>query len=273
MPRLPLAALTISVISAVAVPLLAPPAAASPEEPPSGTLIERMREADRAIVLGDIGALRGVHDVLAAGLEKPGEGSSPRRYAMAYAAWRLNHLLESHEGKGGLKEGRPLLENAEVVLRALVEEHPEDAEAHALLGSVVGEQIGNSMWRGMRLGPKASGSLETAFGLAEGNPRVALQRGISFLFTPSLFGGGLDKAEAELRRAEALFQKEPGKGEWPKWGRVDAHIWLGIALVKKERFDEAREAYDRALALEPEYHWVREVLVPELETRAAKRKR
>src|SRR5262245_4173978 len=180
MPRLLLTALTVSVISAVAGPLLEPAPAASPDEPLPGALTERMREADRAIVLDDVGALRSIHDALSAGLEKPGEDSSPRRYAMAYVAWRLNHLLTNHEGKEGMKEARALLENAEVVLRALVEEHPEDAEAHALLGSVLGELIGNSVWRGMRLGPKASGSLETAFGLAEGNPRVALQRGISF---------------------------------------------------------------------------------------------
>lgn len=39
---------------------------------------------------------------------------------------------------------------------------------------------------------------------------------------------------------------------------------MGKVMVKKGDFERARAYYDEALALEPDYHWVNETLLPEL---------
>ena len=226
---------------------------------------------ERAVVQGDIAVVRDVRRQLLSGLEEATDSAlGMRRYAFGYVSWRLNHLLQDDEDKRIRKEGRRMLEEAQRVLQKLLEDEPGNAEAHALHGSVLGEQIGRSMWRGMRLGPKASAALNTAHGLDKENPRIALQRGISFLFTPRLFGGGLNKAEKELRRAVALFQEEPASLGWRDWGRADAHIWLGQALTMMKEHGAAREEYNKALALEPNYQWVSAALLPALAEQEAK---
>ncbi len=242
-----------------------PPISPSAEAPGvPGDLADLIRRCERAVVVGDGGTLREARTRLSVLLHREGGRPSPaERYAFAYVTWRLNHWMGYHEGGNG-EAGREILEEAQEVLEQLVEEEPGNAEAHALLGSVIGEQIGNSMWLGMRLGSRAQGALETAHDLDQKNARVALQRGIGFIFTPRLFGGGVDRAEGELRRAAALFALEPETSPWPNWGRADVHVWLGIILMKREEYPGARRELEAALAIEPEYHWVRDVLLPEL---------
>ena len=82
-----------------------------------------------------------------------------------------------------------------------------------------------------------------------------------------MFGGGADKAEAELTEAQKLFEQEPPDRAWPNWGRAEVLAWLGQTMVKKKDFERAREYYQEALALEPNYAWVRDMLLPALEKR------
>ena len=73
--------------------------------------------------------------------------STEDRYRMAYLDWRIGQLLPD----GTKKEKRRLLKRAQHQLELLLEIDPGHAEAHALRGSVIGEQI-TGMWSGMRLG-------------------------------------------------------------------------------------------------------------------------
>jgi Flp pilus assembly protein TadD len=120
----------------------------------------------------------------------------------------------------------------------------------------------------MLLGPRASGALDKAAEIAPDNPRVVVLQGISAFNTPALFGGGTEKAERLLRRSLTLFAREPADRPWPNWGRFDAHVWLGQALLGKGDRAGARAEYDRALTLAPGSRWVRSVLLPAIENNA-----
>lgn len=183
-----------------------------------------------------------------------------RAYTLAYVNTRLSPILP---GSGKAERGK-LLEEAEAALRLTLRANPQDAEAHALLGAVYGAQISLTPLKALTLGPRVASAFAEAEKLAPGNPRVSLQKGISLFFVPRAFGGGPEASLRELRRAEALFAREPAGKPWPNWGRPDVLAWLGRALAEKGDREAARAAYERALALEPEYVWVRRVLIPEL---------
>ena len=117
----------------------------------------------------------------------------------------------------------------------------------------------------MRLGPRAWKLLDSAIALDPDDPRVRLVNGMSRLNAPRPFGGGASRGEAELRRAVALFAKDTASAPRPTWGRVDAHIWLAIALAELERKSEARNELQRALALAPGHVWVVRELLPKLD--------
>lgn len=185
------------------------------------------------------------------------------RYAAAYIAWRMANLPDVPKS-----ERSDLLADAVAQLQQVVTRNPNDAEAHALLGSVYGLQIAASpMIRGMTLGPRASAALSRAADIDAQNPRVLLLQGVSAFNTPAMFGGGKDEAERLLRRSLDRFGVEPADKPWPNWGRFDAHVWLGQAMVDKGDRTGARAEYDKARLLAPNSGWLRYVLLPALDGR------
>ncbi|MCY3842347.1 MAG: tetratricopeptide repeat protein [Acidobacteria bacterium] len=247
-------------IAFVAVVVLAAPARAQEFTDVWPGLVAR---TERAYVHGDASEMIAVRttlqELLHTGLS--GAQRSLARYTVAYLNWRLFTVPDSVPAD----ERDDLLDEAVTLLREDLEDDDGNAESHALLASVYGLQIGSSRWRGIFLGRRASAASDRALELAPGNPRVLLLGGVGKLNTPRMFGGGEDVAESLLRRAVAAFRTEPPGRPWPRWGRIDAHAWLGQVMARRGDFDAARRHYRDALAIEPAFGWVRGVLLPALD--------
>lgn len=220
-------------------------------------------DLDRSVVAGDVQGMTTARDAARQRLDEapPGEARARLRYLLAYANWRLLGADPAPEGD----ERDALADEAESMLRANLDARDGDVEAHALLGAVYGMKIGSSIWRGITIGRRASRAFDEARTIDEGNPRFLLLKGLDVYHRPARFGGGLDRAERWLRSAVGFFAAQPSGAPWPDWGRRDAHAWLGRTLARLGDPDAAREQYERALAIEPGYAWVRDVLLPDLD--------
>ena len=181
-------------------------------------------------------------------------------------------LLSHHLAETFYRESTALMETDEDRAQALLEEAQEvldvvvegdaPAETHALRASVIGMRI-TGMIKGMTLGPRAEAALDRAKELDPGHPLVWLSSGISTLHKPGFMGGGADAAIEELERGiELLETHEPVRGH-ARGGGAELWAWVGIAHMRANRPAEARAAFERALELEPEFGWVRHVLLPE----------
>jgi tetratricopeptide (TPR) repeat protein len=192
----------------------------------------------------------------------PGQRDAWLHYDLAYALHRRASAMIVDERA---REAKPLLEEA-VEMAARSRALGGGVHALALEGTVTGQLAGASgALKAMRLGPRAFRLLDEAVAAAPQDPRVALLNGITRLNAPRAFGGGPEKGEPELRRAIRLFGGDRNRTPLPQWGRVDAHIWLGIALFEMERHADARTELQRALAMEPTHRWVSTQLLPELD--------
>jgi tetratricopeptide (TPR) repeat protein len=140
-------------------------------------------------------------------------------------------------------------------------------ETQALLASCYGTLAGRGMMAGMRWGNRASDARERALAAGPNNPRVLLLTAISAFYTPAMWGGGRDKAMTHLRAAIAAFEQDRPAAPAPAWGRSEAYAWLGQFERAAGRVAEARAAYERALAIDPEFTWVRQVLLPQVNAR------
>lgn len=145
-------------------------------------------------------------------------------------------------------------------------EQDEDfAETYALLASMYGRKMGVKPQLGMFLGPRTSKLMEKANQMAPDNPRIVLLQATSDYFTPESWGGDKEKALKGFRRATELYADESVENPvMPEWGHSEAYAWLGIALMKKEQYDGAGAAFQKALEVDSDFAWVREVLIPQL---------
>jgi tetratricopeptide (TPR) repeat protein len=190
----------------------------------------------------------------------PGDGVA--LHYKGYALYRKASALAND--RSSKKEFKSLLQQADRTLdeSAAAIEWPETV---ALRSAVIGQLIPLSgMLAVVRLGPRSNGLMDRAMKLGPDNPRVWLLRGISAVYKPSQFGGGLGNAERDLKKAIELFDGDAPAAQHPAWGYAEAWAWLGRVYADQKRVDEARAAYAKALEIAPELPWVSKELIPAL---------
>jgi tetratricopeptide (TPR) repeat protein len=182
------------------------------------------------------------------------------RYYLGYCDYRLATFYQQQTNKDMLAKH---LEEAIKHLEAAVKLNNKLAEAYALLSSCYGQKIGLAPMLGMTLGPRAGMTMQSALQLEPNNPRVILLEAIGNYYKPPMFGGSKEVALAGFKRAAELFEKEQLKDPLqPDWGKPEAYAWIGVAYLDKNDNAAARAALEKALAVAPDYGWVKNYLFP-----------
>jgi len=221
---------------------------------------------EHASLRGDAAALAEAVKPLAAALARA-PNDPVLLYTRAYAHYASSALHRWPSNPAALQK---CFESA-VALLERVKGAPWETEATALQGSILGELIGlKGGLAGMTLGPKSSRLLARAAQAAPNNPRLLLFRGISLLSTPTMWGGDPVEGAKLLQQAVDRFASDNAAAPGPHWGRADALTWLGIAKQKAGDTAGARTAWQQALAIEPDYEWVKFALLPSLGQKAPK---
>jgi tetratricopeptide (TPR) repeat protein len=213
----------------------------------------------------DIGALVRARSLFAQAAEGP--DAYLAHYYAALAANRAATLLMDEDAD----RADQFIDDAIERLERSAELNADFAEAPILLSSVYGTKIAVRPRMAMVLSPRAQRAVEDAERLDASNPRLALVRGISLYHTPEQWGGSKRDALEHLDRAICQFQEADGDpGLAPSWGYDEALAWKGMTLLALGRADDAVQAYGQALRVNPEYAWVREVLLPQARRKAGR---
>jgi uncharacterized spore protein YtfJ len=122
---------------------------------------------------------------------------------------------------------------------ALLAKDPDNADLHAWKGHIMGSLAQGNPANMMKYGMGASQEYETALKLDPDNADGHFGRGMVRLMAPPGFGGDLDGAIEDF---EAAVAKRPF---------AEAYFRLGTALQKKGETQKAKDAYKKALELEP----------------------
>jgi tetratricopeptide (TPR) repeat protein len=183
-------------------------------------------------------------------------------YYLAYADYRLCIM---HVSQNDNNNASQYIDDGIAHLERSVELQPKCAESHALLASLYGFKIGLKWYLGMTLGPKAGSSFDKAVEIDSLNPRVYLLLGISKYYTPSIFGGGMDKAKFNLSKSIKLYENYSASDSLlPNWGHEEAYAWLGKIYMEGKEYQKADEQFEKALKVNPKCSWVKYVLKKEL---------
>jgi tetratricopeptide (TPR) repeat protein len=185
----------------------------------------------------------------------------------ALATWRVVPRLQDDDQKRALAIGEDGLAHCEQALKA----DPKHAMALGLKGALQGMLIGLKPAMMMAWGMESGANLRRAMELAPGEPRLKLLSAIGTFHTPVAFGGGAKKAMPEIDEAITLFERAATPDSTaPDWGREDAWTWKGVAHQRLGENTAARDAFRRALELNPSTAWVKHVLLPGIEAEIAK---
>lgn len=159
-------------------------------------------------------------------------------------------------------KGKQHLAKAEKHLSAFLKTNKSSAEGHALMSGILGMKIGFSPMSGMWLGPRSNSHLRKAMAADKNCPQAWHQKASSLYHTPAAFGGDIEASIEHYRKAVTLY--ESGSDLATSWEYLDALAWLGQAYRKNGQKAQAKEAYEKALAVEPDFGWVKFSLLPQL---------
>jgi len=134
--------------------------------------------------------------------------------------------------------------------RKAVEISGSNAEYHRLLGEICGQIIpANPFLGALNYGKCAQDEIDKAIQLNDKLALAYVSRGVGNYYLPKEMGGGLELALQNLDKAIAINPN-----------LTEAYLWKGIVLRKANRNSEARQAFERALQLDPQRLWAKQQL-------------
>lgn len=202
-------------------------------------------ELEKARDQQDRAALEKVIDGLSSVQQKkPDDPDAHYRVALAYSV--LSEVALELRDKGQAKRAAETgIKSAE---RAVALK-PATAEYHRILGTLCGQVIPANVLAGLSFGKRAQESINKAIELDPKSARAWLSRGVGNYYLPAAFGGGIEPAIRDFKKAVELDAK-----------LGDGYLWLGLALRKANRNADARKAFEKSLALNPDRVWTKQQL-------------
>jgi len=125
-----------------------------------------------------------------------------------------------------------------------------NAEYHRLLGELCGQVIpANPLFGALKYGQCAKDEIDKAIQLDNKLALAYVSRGVGNFYLPASMGGGLDIALKDFDKALVLDPK-----------LAEAYLWKGVTLRKANRNADARQAFQKALDLDPQRIWAKQQL-------------
>ncbi|MGZ4809320.1 MAG: hypothetical protein ACXV7D_08315 [Thermoanaerobaculia bacterium] len=212
----------------------------------------------------DLATLASVRDGLAPLIDDPSLGYLAS-YWSGYASWRI--AINGASAKMSQEDLKANLERALADFNTSIGKKDDFADSYAAAASINGWLM--AFYRDDPAAFKqhledSKRLLAKAEQLAPSNPRVLWVRGGVFLFTPPQYGGSMESAiEIYRKQADASTPPAP-QSPLPDWGKPEALMSLSYTHLSQASPDlaSATEEAQAALRLQPEWHYVRDILVP-----------
>ncbi len=125
----------------------------------------------------------------------------------------------------------------------------DSSEYQRLLGTLCGQAISANSLAAIKYGKCALSAVNRAIELDPKSSINYLSHGVGNYYLPPAFGGGIELAIKDFRKAIELNPKN-----------ADAWLWLGVALRKDNQHAEAHKAIAKSLELNPNRLWAKQQL-------------
>ena len=222
--------LRIALLSAVSAAIL----------PAAGGELEKLRNSqDRAALDARAAALHG-------DAEKTASDASRWYHSAVAYSYAAQVAFEMRDKRGSQRAAEAGVADAERAISI----NGKVADYHRILGTLCGQVIpANPLIGALSYGKKAKEALDRAIQMDPKSSMAHVAHGVGYYYLPTNFGGGPDNAIKDYQRAISLDPKN-----------ADAYLWMGVALAKQNQNKQARDAFAKALQLEPDRRWTKQQL-------------
>ncbi len=141
----------------------------------------------------------------------------------------------------------------------------EFAEAYVLLSRLYGVKIMLNPSQSVDLGMKSSNVMDIAEKLESDNPRMYLVSGISALYKPIKYGGGIINAKNRMLKAIDSYEEYQLQDKtYPDWGLGETYLWLGYIAEQQDSLLLSKKYFECALNVREDYFLIKDSLFPNL---------
>ncbi len=166
-------------------------------------------------------------------------------------------------GKKNNEQAAKYLKAAKANLKHLEAEKFELSTLYAYKAAFVGFEIGLSPIKAPFIGPNCMEYAQKSLQLDSSNALAILQLGNVSYYAPKVFGGS--KTEAIKHYTHALRVMESHRElRTRNWNYLNLLAVLIIAHLEVDQTETARKYCVKALAVEPNFHWVKNNLYPKV---------
>ena len=262
--------ITIAILAATLV--AAAPAAAGDARAAVTPLVKQVIAADYE---GDRPALARLYEALAPYASDKEIGARVL-YWRGFALWR--RALNGFSQPADPKEQQHDLEQAAKEFEAAAARDPKFADAKAAAASCLSflfPYVQNDPEKLQELRARGGPVRKEAAALDPDNPRYLWVMGNIFWYVPPDHGGGQDKSIDAYEKGLASARKLRGSVTdplEPSWGEAECLMGLALANLNRTTPDlkVAADDAEAALAIAPNWHYVRDILLPQIRAAQAK---
>ena len=180
-------------------------------------------------------------------------------YYYSFANWQLSFLAADSQ------EAITLLEDGISHLKTAIARDESFADAYVLGVLSYYPLYRLTPRRAREISAEEGPMLAKALELAPQNPRVVLVEAQDLFYSPPQYGGSQERGLQRYQEAIRLFAQQPDEDQaYPDWGHAMAYAWMGGAYLNADQPDvrKARTAFEKALALRPDFALVKYSLLP-----------
>jgi tetratricopeptide (TPR) repeat protein len=215
---------------------------------------------------GDIARLTSLRTELAALHDDPAQG-----YLADYWSGYASHRIAMNGTNSGmpLPETRTHLEQAVADYESSLAKKPDFADAYTAAALAHGWLANAAFFPDDAAAQKAHFDAavklqKKAEELEPSNPRVLWTKAAFYFYSPPERGGSVDKAMELYRQQIANSKPAAPESPLPEWGKAEALMSLAFAHMMKKDFDAATAAARDALKVQPQWHYVKDILIPQI---------
>jgi tetratricopeptide (TPR) repeat protein len=177
-------------------------------------------------------------------------------------------LLFAHYGLIGYLLGKDQKDKAEIRIAQFekqlikyLKREPNNANYLAFDAALVGFKIGVSPWKAIFLGEQSNKKIEKALKYRKDEILPLTEQANSLYFRPAIVGGDKKKAKALYEEVFRIHSSNPNCN----WRYYSIGSWLGQVYTKLGETQKAREIYLSLLKKAPNFLYVKNELLPQLE--------